>query len=673
MVSGSRPEPVPNQYKCSECGAYGHNARSHTSRAFRQSEREKKKMERVGPVAGIRGEEAAVRVLCQDPKNRWKGPGGFRAFAKDYWTWLRHTPDHLTTMQEGMADFLQNGPERIVILAPRGVGKSILLAAYVTWTLFQDADEKIVVISKSSKFAGKWTSHVLRTIKTVTDLQHMKPTRDQSSKGSAFDVSGGTVRMHNSVSAFGIEEQIEGSRGSLIIPDDIETKKNSRTSESRALLMDQIADFRNLRILGRPYRIAFIGTLQNSDSCYYKLADMGFQVMKWPICYPSYSFLSIVGEHMAPKLLQDLQRRPELMTGGVDERIGKSTDPERFPAQEIKERIESGWNNFMLQSMLTPLFGEHRCPLKYRNLIVSEDTFDPESVPVKLEHTISEEYKLLDMPMKSFGPIGPDHFYRASNISEEKDRMTQVVMALDPSSTEGEDDFAYVIMGFLNGYYWLLKCGTLASTSEKDLEGLAQLCVDFRVRTIYDEINYAGGMFRGLFQPILTKVCESGRFPWRCGFDPKGYKRFGNSKESIIVEMLDELTIKNRLVVLRSVIEQDAIYCRKGLSPKRSEVYRLFHQYIRVIPDVSGCLAHDDRLDALAMAVHFFRGQASYDADVAMEERKQKERQLEEDRVFGKADHINGYLVGSATSVKKGWNEWKNKGGGAWVNWRNRG
>ena len=58
-----------------------------------------------------------------------------------------------TRAQYAIADYLQNGPKRLQIQAFRGVGKSWITGAFVLWTLFNDAERKIMIISASKERA----------------------------------------------------------------------------------------------------------------------------------------------------------------------------------------------------------------------------------------------------------------------------------------------------------------------------------------------------------------------------------------------------------------------------------------------------------------------------------------------------------------------------------------
>ena len=77
---------------------------------------------------------------------------------------------------------------------------------------------------------------------------------------------------------------------------------------------------------------------------------------------------------------------------------------------------------------------------------------------------------------------------------------------------------------------------------------------------------------------------------------------------------------QHRLVINRKVIENDYL-STKGMSPDKALRYQLFYQMSRISKD-KGALAHDDRLDVLAMAVNYWTEQMAQDADRQMAVRK---------------------------------------------------
>ena len=77
----------------------------------------------------------------------------FKNFLYLCWKHL-NLPDP-TEIQYDIADFLQDGPKRLQIQGFRGVGKSWITAAFVLWTLFNDNEKKIMIISASKERADR--------------------------------------------------------------------------------------------------------------------------------------------------------------------------------------------------------------------------------------------------------------------------------------------------------------------------------------------------------------------------------------------------------------------------------------------------------------------------------------------------------------------------------------
>ena len=96
--------------------------------------------------------------------------------------------------------------------------------------------------------------------------------------------------------------------------------------------------------------------------------------------------------------------------------------------------------------------------------------------------------------------------------------------------------------------------------------------------------------------------------------------RHSKQKEMRIIDTLEPVMNQHRLVINRKVIENDYL-STKGMSPDKALRYQLFYQMSRISKD-KGALAHDDRLDVLAMAVKYWTEQMAQDADRQMAVRK---------------------------------------------------
>jgi len=108
---------------------------------------------------------------------------------------------------------------------------------------------------------------------------------------------------------------------------------------------------------------------------------------------------------------------------------------------------------------------------------------------------------------------------------------------------------------------------------------------------------------------------------------------------------------QHRLIVSRSVIESDA----KGRDEEvieRRLAYQLFHQLTHLTVD-RGCLAHDDRLDALAGAVQYWNESLAIDEDLAIRERQSELWDLELQAYMGNLEGAldRNLLGGSITDL----------------------
>ena len=97
----------------------------------------------------------------------------FRNFLYLVWKHL-NLPDP-TTLQYDIAEYLQNGPKRSVIMAFRGVGKSWITSAFVVHQLLLNPSKNILVVSASKNRSDDFSTFTLRIIQEIPILQGLKP------------------------------------------------------------------------------------------------------------------------------------------------------------------------------------------------------------------------------------------------------------------------------------------------------------------------------------------------------------------------------------------------------------------------------------------------------------------------------------------------------------------
>ena len=281
-----------------------------------------------------------------------------------------------TRAQLAIAEYLQNGPKRLQIQAFRGLGKSWIAAAFVLWTLWNDRDKKILVVSASKQRADDFTIFTQKCILEFEWLAHMRPVDDdQRWSRVSFDVAGCRPAQSPSVKSVGITGQLTGSRADLIIFDDVEVPANSATDLMREKLLQLVTEGESVLTPKADSRILFLGTPQTTFTIYRTLRERNYRPFVWPARYPK----SLVGyeDVLAPQLIADIDEK------GHDKLAWQPTDT-RFSEINLLEREHSmSKSNFMLQFMLdTSLSDSLKFPLKLSDFMVLP--LDPKKGPSEI-------------------------------------------------------------------------------------------------------------------------------------------------------------------------------------------------------------------------------------------------------------------------------------------------
>lgn len=547
----------------------------------------------------------------------------FRYFLVVVWRHLQ-LPDP-TPIQLDIAHYMQEGPKRRIIEAFRGVGKSWMAAAYVLWLLRNDPQKKIMVVSASKTRADDFAMFCIRLIREMPLLQCLEPDRDeQRAASNRFDVRPAIPDQSPSVKSVGIFGQLTGSRADLILPDDVETPNTSWTVGMREKLLAAVGEFQ--AILKPGGDIMFLGTPQTEESLYNKLQLRGFTARIWPARYPQKP--EKYGDALAPVVLE-----------AERELIGKPTDPRRFSEMDLLERETSyGRSAFALQFQLdTSLSDLERFPLRLTDLMVLEVS---DHAPEKLVWSGGAEYRITDLPAVGFSG---DFYHRPAFIHGDWLPFQGCVMHIDPSG-RGQDETAYAIVAHLNGNLFILEVGAFKDGyTDEVLEGLAQAAKRRKVNLILLEDQFGQGMLENLLKPYL-------QIHHPCTIEPT---RSNVQKERRIINALEPVMNQHRLIVNRSVVENDAKGREDDAIEKRLS-YQLFHQLTHITVE-KGCLQHDDRLDAVAGAVEYWNESLAIDEDRAIKERKAELWDLELEAFMGNIEGaLDAQLLGvSLTDLPK--------------------
>ena len=522
----------------------------------------------------------------------------FRNFLYLVWKHL-NLPDP-TPLQYDIAEYLQHGPKRSVIMAFRGVGKSWITSAFVVHQLLLNPSKNILVVSASKNRSDDFSTFTLRIIQEIPILQGLKPSENQRFSKIAFDVGPAPASHAPSVKSLGISSQLTGSRADIIVADDVEVANNSATQGMRDKLDEQVKEFDAIVKPLDSSRIIFLGTPQCEDSIYNKLRERGYKSRIWPSEYPDDTeAINNYGGDLAPLVADNI----------APDTIGTSTEPLRFTDLDLEERKMSyGRTGYALQFMLNPKLSDaDRYPLKINDLIISD--VDVDLAPEKI--VWSSDPDNTDRELPNVGLAG-DRFRRPSSTVGDMIPYTGSVLSIDPSG-RGKDETGYAVVKMLNGQLYVPDAGGIkGGYDEKTLKELVAIAKDNKVNTVVIESNFGDGMFMELIKPLFRTT-----YPVTIE-----EVRHNKQKELRIVDVLEPVLNAHRLVVDPSVITYDY---KSALSyPIEQQTrYMLMYQLSRITRD-RGSLVHDDRLDALSIAVGYWTQQMAASADQSMVDRQQE-------------------------------------------------
>ena len=507
-----------------------------------------------------------------------------------------------TRAQYAIADYLQHGPKRLQIQAFRGVGKSWITGAFVLWTLFNDPEKKIMIISASKERADNMSIFLQKLIIETPWLVHLKPKSDDSRWSRiSFDVNC-SPHQAPSVKSVGITGQLTGSRADLMILDDIEVPGNSMTEMMREKLLQLCTEAESILTPKKDSRIMYLGTPQTTFTIYRKLAERNYRPFVWPSRYPRKDKLSQYENLLSPQIVEDIEM-------GIEE--WTPTDPDRFTSEDLVEREAAmGRSNFMLQFQLdTTLSDAEKFPLKFSDLVVT--SVNPTQAPDAVVWCSDPRNCLKDLP--TVGLPG-DYFYSPMQLQGEWSAYTETICSVDPSG-RGTDETAATYISQKNGFLYVHEVRAYRDGySDNTLLDILRGCKRYNVTKLVVETNFGDGIVAELFKKHLQQTKQA--------IDVEEV-RANVRKEDRIIDTLEPVMNQHRLIVDRSVVEWD-YNSNKDAAPEERLLYMLFYQMSRMCRE-KGAVKHDDRLDSLAQGVKYFIDAMGISAYEAVKMRKQEE------------------------------------------------
>ena len=522
----------------------------------------------------------------------------FKLFLQALWEQLELPSP--TRAQYAIADYLQHGPKRLQIQAFRGVGKSWITGAFVLWTLFNDNERKIMIISASKERADNMSIFLQKLIIETPWLSHLQPKSDDSRWSRiSFDVAC-SPHQAPSVKSVGITGQLTGSRADLMILDDIEVPGNSMTELMREKLLQLCTEAESILTPKSDSRICYLGTPQTTFTVYRKLAERSYRPLVWPARYPKN--VSQYEGLIASALQEDIDNGAE---------VGTCTDPDRFDDDDLIEREASmGRSNFMLQFMLdTSLSDAEKFPLKMADLIVT--SVNPYEAPDSIVWCSDPRNVIKELP--TVGLPG-DYFYSPMQLQGDWSPYTETICSVDPSG-RGSDETAAAYLSQKNGFIYLHEMRAYRDGyTDKTLLDILRGCAKFGVTKLVIETNFGDGIVAELFRKHLQNT--------RQAIDIEEV-RANVRKEDRIIDALEPVLNQHRLICNRSVIDWD-YNSNKEAAPEERLLYMLFYQMSRMCRE-KGAVKHDDRLDCLAQGVKYYTDALSISAYQVIKDRERDE------------------------------------------------
>ena len=523
----------------------------------------------------------------------------FKLFLQALWSQL-DLPSP-TRAQYAIADYLQNGPKRLQVQAFRGVGKSWITGAFVLWTLFNDPERKVMIISASKERADNMSIFLQKLIIDTPWLSHLQPKSDDARWSRiSFDVNC-SPHQAPSVKSVGITGQLTGSRADLMILDDIEVPGNSLTEFMREKLLQLCTEAESILTPKSDSRIMYLGTPQTTFTIYRRLAERNYKPLVWPARYPRKKQLSKYEGLLAFEIQEDIEQGAEEWTPTDD----------RFSDEDLLEREASmGRSNYLLQFQLdTSLSDAAKFPLKMADLVIT--SVNPTTAPENVVWCSDPSNVIKDAP--SVGLPG-DYFYSPMQLSGEWSGYTETICSVDPSG-RGSDETTAAYLSQRNGFIYLHEMRAYRDGySDTTLLDILEGCGKYGVSSLVVETNFGDGIVGELFKKHLQTTKQAIYIE---------EVRANVRKEDRIIDSLEPVLNQHRLIVDRGVIDWD-YNSNPTEAPEQRLLYMLFYQMSRMCRE-KRAVKHDDRLDCLAQGVKYFTDALSISAEQQIAIRKQEE------------------------------------------------
>lgn len=460
--------------------------------------------------------------------------------------------------------------ERTLLLCSRNAGKSGLTELYALWLLHRFPLLKVLVVSGGAKRASQALASVRGFIERCPLLHYLRPAEDDVDNRTSFVTAPASGRLGAffSFSSFGVTGAIVGQRADVILADDLERRTDNTPDAQEKLdnLAAELPHVLNPRTPFEPWagRLIALGTPQNAGSIYARWARQRDEDTGEPAWHTVRSLLfTEVPSDEGHKRTRLQSRWPARWTDAALE----------------KKRSEVGPREWRLhwQVSLDDL-GDEGKPLRLSDFIsIRHDPLAP-SFPTIVR---AGGPRLDHIPLH--GASDPDdHFVGPGHVSDDTSLYVSTCVSIDPASgLAGRDELGLCCASVTGQGLAVVRGvhGVRGSSANETLIKAAELVQRYRPSKVVVEARVDS-----LFPDQLASVLA------RRGY-PILVDRFhsGQSKGLRIVEAVGTLLADRRVAICEAVWSD-------------ADAHETVKQITNVTTDARS-LKHDDRVDALAIAL----------------------------------------------------------------------
>jgi hypothetical protein len=335
----------------------------------------------------------------------------------------------------------------------RGAAKSTIVGLWIVYLLTQDPTLRILVLSADKKTAGKITTDVATIVERHPLAKHLHG-KENVWRADTLMVNGSTDGRNPSVTSWGVMSNITGARADIIIYDDTEVPKNSRTEVEREKLREKLDEPTHILVPGG-YEL-FVGTPHSHDSIYTEVA--GESTVEEP-------FRTGCSQLKIP-VMSDIKGEFPFLSG-------TPIWPERFSQSEIdkKQRGSATKGHFLSQYLLLP--------------------YNP--AETRLDPTLISQY-IYDLNV---------HTANGSTVARiGESRVMGYSCVWDPSmgTTTSDDSVLGIVFTTEDGHYYVHRAVKVTGSPEEQCRKVREVMRACEVSHVQIENNGPGAMLPYIFR-----------------------------------------------------------------------------------------------------------------------------------------------------------------------------